>query len=302
MEQSQNKFSELTRRDIVDMLLLREAPFHGRLDYMDFLKRVWPWDTMRSWDPRFRIATHDIGTHMDFGDWTDSHLLLVRLNLAGGADDEFLRFLETVVHPLVISDAGEAIAVVTDINRLLELDGYHLAEKSRVSGRPVFKAVPVSFAGVPIEPTSWEKVDQQVSEMRDQLARASSEAGYQTVGHLGRELMISLAQAAIEPSDAVGEDGVPPSDTDAVRLLDAYIEKALLGRNNKALRGAVRGVVKATSAVLHDRNAAQQDAALLAELVLASVRLVHILAPSRPVSGSSAMALDESGASELPFE
>ena len=302
MEQGQNKVTELTRRGIVDMLLLRDAPFHGGLDYMDFLKRVWPLDSMRSWDPRFRIATHDIGTHMDFGDWTDSHLLLVRLNLAGGADDEFLRFLETVVHPLAISDESEAITVVNDINRHLELDGYHLAEGTRISGRPVFKAVPVSLAGMPIEPTSWEKVDQQVSEMREQLARAKSEAGYQTVGHLGRELMISLAQAAIEPSDAVGDDGVIPSDTDAARLLDAYIAKELPGRNNKALRGAVRGVVKATSAVLHDRNATQRDAALLAELVLASVRLVHLLAPSPPASGSSPKASQETEASELPFE
>ena len=114
--------------------------------------------------------------------------------------------------------------------------------------------------------------------MREQLARAASEEEYQAVGHLGREVMISLAQAVIDPAEAIGEDGEPPSSTDAARLLDAYIGQTLSGGGNEALRRAVRGVVKATSAVLHDRRATPKDAALVAELVSSSVHLVHILA------------------------
>ena len=113
--------------------------------------------------------------------------------------------------------------------------------------------------------------------MRDQLARAESEEGYQSVGHLGREVMISLAQAVIDPAEAIGEDGKAPSDTDAGRLLDVYIGNTLPGKGNEALRRAVRGVVSATSAVLHDRSATPKDASLIAELVSASVHLVHIL-------------------------
>ena len=82
------------------MLVLREVPFHGCLDCIDFLKRVWPLDEMPSEDHRFRTATHDIATHMGFGDWDYSHLLLERLKLAGGPDDDFLRFIETAVHPV----------------------------------------------------------------------------------------------------------------------------------------------------------------------------------------------------------
>ena len=114
--------------------------------------------------------------------------------------------------------------------------------------------------------------------MRVQLTRAASEEEYQAVGHLGREVMISLAQAVIDPAEAIGEDGKLPSSTDAARLLDAYIGKTLPGGGNEALRKAVRGVVKATSAVLHDRGATPKDAALVAELVTTSVHLVHILA------------------------
>ena len=77
--------------------------------------------------------------------------------------------------------------------------------------------------------------------------RATSEEGCQAVGHLGREVMISLAQAVIDPAEAIGEDGKLPSETDAARLLDAYISRTLPGRGNEALRRAVRGVVQATA-------------------------------------------------------
>lgn len=281
MELYQNAIREGTRRDIIDMLLLRDAPFHGRLDFMNFLKRVWPLDEMPSHDSRFRTATNDIGTHMSFGDWDDAYLLLERLNLAGGPDDQFMRFVEAVVHPLVVPDEREALSLVNTINGSLERDGFHLVETQRVSGKAVYGAKPVNFVRVAPEPTSWEKVDRQVIAMREQLARAESEEGYQAVGHLGREVMISLAQAVIDPTQAIGEDGKLPSESDAARLLDAYIGKTLPGHGNEDLRRAVRAVAKATSAVLHDRNATPKDAALAAELVSASVRLAHILATIR---------------------
>ena len=278
LETHQSAVREGTRRDIVDMLILRDVPYHGRLDYMGFLKRVWSLDEMPSEDHRYTTATGDIATHVGFGDWDDSYLLLERLRLARGSDDEFLRFIEAVVHPLVVPNETEALSLVGDINSYLERDGFHLAETDRISGRPVYSAKPVSFARPTPEPTSWEKVDRQLAAMRRQLARASSVEERQGVGHLGREVMISLAQAVISPSDAIGEGGMPPSSTDAARLLDAYIGKGLPGKGNEALRAAVRRVVKATSAVLHDREASPKDAALIAELVSSSVHLVHILA------------------------
>ena len=282
MEPNRIAIREGTRRKIVDMLVLRDAPFHGRLDYMDFLKRVWPLDEMPSEDGRFKTATRDIAIHMGFGDWDYSHLLLERLNLASGPDDEFMRFLETLVHPLVVTDETEALTLVAAINNSLERDGFYLVETDRISGKPTYGAKPVSFVRAAPEPTLWEKVDRQVRAMRDQVTRAESEEEYQTVGHLGREVMISLAQAVIDPAEAIGEDGKPPGSTDAVRLLDAYIGKTLSGGGNEALRRSVRGVVKATSAVLHDRKATPRDAALVAELVSSSVHLMHILATMPP--------------------
>lgn len=278
LERNTNAIREGTRRVIVDMLVLRDVPFNGQLSLMGFLKRVWPLEDMPSQDYRFKSATNDIATHMRFRDWDESHLLLERLNLARGPDTELLHFLEEVVHPLVVTDEEDVLDLVAAINRLLARDGFHLVETDRVDDKPIFGAKPLSFVREASEPTQWEKVDRQVKGMRDQLTRAESEEEYQTVGHLGREAMISLAQAVISPNEAIGKDGKIPSPTDAAQLLEVYIGKTLSGRGNEALRKAVRGVVQATSAVVHDRNATPKDAALVVELVSSSVHLMHILA------------------------
>ena len=144
---------EGTRRDIVDMLVLRAPPFHGRLDYLAFVKRVWPLDEMPSEDRRFNTATADIATHMRFGDWDVAHLLMERLHLASGPDDEFLRFLEAVVHSLVVPDESEALTLVTALNGSLERDGFHLVETDRISGKPSYSARPVTFVRAAPEPS-----------------------------------------------------------------------------------------------------------------------------------------------------
>ena len=226
------------------MLVLRDVPFHGRLEYMDFLKRVWSLNEMPSEDRRFTTATADIGTHMSFGDWDDSHLFLERLKLSGGPDDDFLRFLEAVVHPLVVPDEIEALDLVASINRSLERDGFHLVETDRISSKPTYSARPVSFVRVAPEPTLWGKVDRQVTAMREQLARAASEEGYQAVGHLGREVMISLAQAVIDPTEAISEDGKAPSETDAAQLLDVYIGRHYLAEGTKPFGERSAGLSK----------------------------------------------------------
>ena len=56
----QNTIREGTRRDIIETLVLRDASFHGRLDVMDFLKRIWPLDEMPSEDHRFETATSEL--------------------------------------------------------------------------------------------------------------------------------------------------------------------------------------------------------------------------------------------------
>lgn len=142
------EITEVTRHEILDRLLLAKRPFHGHLDLISFLKRIWDLSSMPSTDHRFADAEGDIWQHMvRNNDWTYSELLNSRLDLIGCDDSVFLKFLETCLHPLVIRDDKEATSLSKKFNKLLKQDGYRLKVSSKISGRPVYSAIKVNISG-----------------------------------------------------------------------------------------------------------------------------------------------------------
>jgi AbiJ N-terminal domain 3/TIR domain len=134
------RITEVTRRGIIDALLLRPQSFHGKMEYTDFLRRVWNLSSLPSTDPRFENAESDIWQHtVNNADWTEEYLLLDYLNLKECGDKTFLKFLETAVHPLV-GDTIEVEARVVEINNLLRHNGFKLVKVSEMSSRPIFRA------------------------------------------------------------------------------------------------------------------------------------------------------------------
>jgi hypothetical protein len=163
-----NKVSIITRRDIVDWLLLRETRFHGRLDQMDFLKRIWDLKSMPSTDKRFDDLEGDIWMHsVNFNDWDDSELLTGHLDLLEAPDSVFFKFLETVLHPLAVSSADSAREIAAKLNSYLELDGFKLVEKESISGRPVFKVEQFSVGTGSGQATRYEVVLSFAGEQRE---------------------------------------------------------------------------------------------------------------------------------------
>lgn len=144
--------TEVTRRSIIDALLVGDVPFHGKLDLLAFLRRVWNLSAMPSTDYRFDSADGDIWQHMVRNDdWDDSFLLYEYLELAHSEDGTFLEFVEASVHPLVLD--GEAVDErVKEINRFLVADGFKLVQTSTISGRPVYTAKPLGGAGTESAP------------------------------------------------------------------------------------------------------------------------------------------------------
>ena len=92
-------------------------------------------------------------------------------------------------------------------------------------------------------PTGWTRVDRSIGEMRTRLAQAKTEEQFQAVGLLCRESMISLAQTVYNPETHPSPDGVPPSKTDAKRMLDAYLAAKLRGKTNEAGLAGMRNPV-----------------------------------------------------------
>ena len=175
------RISELTRRQILDMMLLRSQPFHGRIGLVEFLSRIWDLSSMRSSDPRFRDAAGDIHQHMvRNSDWDYEYLVYEYLRIHRCDDETFAKFVEISVHPLVLRDSEQISSAVAEINELLKNDGCMLEVASYLSGRPVYK---VMCYTVPPPKAAVEEYDVMLSlagEDRDyveQVARVLTESG-----------------------------------------------------------------------------------------------------------------------------
>lgn len=133
----------------------------------------------------------------------------------------------------------------------------------------------------PEEPTGWLKVDRIISQIRKNLAQAQHEEQYQAVGHLCREALISLAQSVYDPSRHVSLDGVQPSNTDAKRMLDAYVATELSGSSNETIRKHARSAIDLANELQHRQTADFRQAALCAEATSAVVNVIAIISGIR---------------------
>ena len=147
MAEPTNKISELTRRDVIDVLLIPEQEFYGQLDLIVFLKAIRPLNEMPSTDFRFADAEGDICQHMiNNHDWSNYQLLYEKLDLLTLPDELFCRFLEQCVHPRLRKPKEEVQQIVDSCNVLLRVDGVVLSPASEISGRSIYKVLPISSA------------------------------------------------------------------------------------------------------------------------------------------------------------
>jgi hypothetical protein len=117
--------------------------------------------------------------------------------------------------------------------------------------RAVRKTAPQIFD----EPTGWERVDRGVCEIRRRLEQAENEEQFQAAGLLCREAPISLARVVYDPHRHPTEDGVAPSETDAKRMLDAYVSVELAGRANEGVRRHAKAALILANDLQHHRTA-----------------------------------------------
>lgn len=125
--------------------------------------------------------------------------------------------------------------------------------------------------------TGWARVDRGVDKIKTQLEKARNEEDFQGIGHLCREALISLAQAVYDPEEHVGADVVRPSDTDANRMLEAYIKSRLAGSSNETHRRVVKSALSLANELQHKRTAIFRDAALCAQSTFTVINLISIV-------------------------
>ena len=145
---------------------------------------------------------------------------------------------------------------------------------------PLINQIRTGRADEPL-PTGWPRVDRTVGELRDRLAAARSEEQHQAVGLLCREALISVAQVVYDPARHPPLDGVKPSETDAKRMLEAYVAVELAGGANEETRKHARSALDLANALQHKRTASFRDAALCVEATTTVINVVAIVAGRR---------------------
>jgi hypothetical protein len=276
--------TEITRRDIIGFITASHIPWWGRLEEQGFLRRLYDLEMLSSNDPRYPTASGDIWKHrVANDDWPDEWVFSdSRFNLMRAPDEEFLRFLCEMLHPVVRSDPDEANKLAEEFNKYLNNDGWELFRKSEISGRPIFGARQIANrVEIFQEPTGWPKVDRQFDEVRLRLREATSEEQFQAVGLLCREVLISIAQAVYVAERHPSSDGVSPSPTDARRMLEAFLSVELGGQVNEEARSYARAALKFAVALQHNRTANFRAAALCAEATASVINIVGIVSGAR---------------------
>ncbi|HQJ24236.1 MAG TPA: abortive infection family protein [Bacillota bacterium] len=210
--------SEVTRRDILDEIreayaVYRTSPmsgntksngllWHGRLDEVSFLKRLYRLKELRSYDSRFTDAEGDIYQHrFNNDDWEECWILEDdRFGLNEGDDETLLRFICEMFHPIVRQEDGNWQGYLKRFNELLYEDDYVISKVSSISGREVFGWKKISDGIVPCVSLNTddtpifntEYILQQIKSMED----AINDSPYDAIGK-AKELVESCCKTII---------------------------------------------------------------------------------------------------------
>ncbi|MET9878608.1 protein kinase [Actinacidiphila glaucinigra] len=141
--EAESRITHVTRQRLFDALRREETTWHGDMDELVFLRRLYDLQALESFDPRFASAERDIKQHRYTNphDWPDDWVYSdSRFNLEeGGRDSVLLSFLAEMLHPEVRTDGEEVERLLSLINGVLASDGYKLLPVATISGYPVYE-------------------------------------------------------------------------------------------------------------------------------------------------------------------
>ena len=129
-------------------------------------------------------------------------------------------------------------------------------------------------AGVSTEETGWERVDSQIRQLRERFATARSTEDYQAIGHLCREVFVSLAEASFVAERHAENREVPTGVKERLRLV-VSVEAG--GGEFKELRKVIHSNIDLANAIQHDRAATIDETAIIAEATIASANMLRYL-------------------------
>lgn len=146
-----NKISEITKRDIlllfkngleIDELFEYDISYnyYGVLNELDFLKRLYDLEKLPSLDSRCKNALEDITFHtIKFHDYEKCWVFTdERFPICNGSDEEYLKFICEIFHPVVRDEKGHWMEFLNEVNKFLKNDRYEIYPINKISNHDVY--------------------------------------------------------------------------------------------------------------------------------------------------------------------
>lgn len=148
-----NRITKITKLDILN--LFREGiaindpflgeyfityPYFGRINEIDFLKRLYDLEVIKSNERKFKNVEDDIKQHTVNNDVYSENWFFDNecFKLINDDDKTFLNFLCSVFHPEIRDESQDWEVFLDKINDLIKKDGYQLFVSNTISSRNVY--------------------------------------------------------------------------------------------------------------------------------------------------------------------
>lgn len=143
----------------------------------------------------------------------------------------------------------------------------------------LIKTVEESETGdaIEVEISGWVRIERSIREIRKRLIEAENEEQFQAIGLICRETIISLAQEIYIREKHPPIDNVEPGETDAKRMLEAYIAVELGGQENENTRKYAKASLALANELTHKRTATRKHARLCSSATTNLVNIIRII-------------------------
>lgn len=134
--------------------------------------------------------------------------------------------------------------------------------------------------------TGWDRVDQDIAELRKNAAGATSGHDRGAVGRLCREVLVSVAKTAYDEDrhGPLSEREEGAGGGTVMRKLEAILAKEASGSSHAELRSVLRKTMEFANTIQHRAGASDAEAMICADITIALTAAFRRLVPQPPQS------------------
>lgn len=133
----------------------------------------------------------------------------------------------------------------------------------------------------PVSPhsrTGWARIDEELSELRRHFQSARTPQDYRNVGNDCVTLIEALSAQVYDPATHLRQGETEPPVAKTKQRLERFVEHAIPGADNAALRKLAKASIELAQEVKHSETPSRRDAGIASDTVILLANLLRRLA------------------------